>query len=173
MIQLHLTSTGALKIDWTKHRNIWTIFTSPWQLMSVKSSPQYSQIVARWCIQTCWNGWVIWKKQNGEKAQALGVQRLTRQNPRWTWDHLVHHCCRFGNKLWSMLLQAIRSYHQTPCRDKDLDISGVGCVYSVITNFGTRTDVQSQILSVLDQAACHRWSVPDERIEDHRIFQGS
>jgi hypothetical protein len=69
------------------------------------------------------SGWLCsMQKQNGEKAQALEVhwQYLTRQNPRWIWDHLVHHCWRFWNRRWWMLQQAIRSYHQTPCRDKYL-----------------------------------------------------
>jgi len=42
-----------------------------------------------------------------------------------------------------------------------------------LKKLGTRTDDRSQIRSLLDQVACRRWSVPDERIQARRIFQGS
>ena len=75
------------------------------------------------------SGW-LWgmQKKKLRRCTLSKYQYLTWQNPSWFWDHLLLCCWRCWNKLWLMLLQSISSYHQTPCRDKYLHISGVGCM---------------------------------------------
>ena len=79
--RLHLASTGVLNINCADHREIWSILTSPWQLTSLKSSPQYSQTVAWFCILKFRNGWVICKKKT-VRRRKLSVFNGLRDETR-------------------------------------------------------------------------------------------
>ena len=101
---------------------------SPWQQTSAKLSPQYFQTLARWHSQIFRDDCAVCRNKTVRGSGLSRYQYLTRQDPRWIWDHLLLHCWRFGNTRWLMRLRAIRSYHQTPCRDTYLHLSRGGCM---------------------------------------------